>query len=212
MRQKGKFITLEGTEGAGKSTNLQFICEWLDGAGISYCVTREPGGTEIAEQIRALLLAHHNEPLNAMAELLLIFAGRAQHIDQVIEPALAAGKWVVCDRFTDATYAYQGAGRGLGEHYIAKLEDLVQGSLRPDKTLIFDVSTEIGMQRASDRGALDRFESEPVAFFDRVRSAYHQRCAADPKRYELIDASRSLPEVQESVLQVLTTLCQQQGL
>ena len=206
MPQKGKFITLEGTEGAGKSTNLRFICEWLDAANIPYCVTREPGGTQIAEQIRELLLAHHGEPLDAMAELLLIFAGRAQHIARVIKPALSEGKWVVCDRFTDATYAYQGAGRELGGELVERLEVLVQGELRPHKTLIFDVSTEVGMRRASDRGTLDRFESEPLAFFERVREAYHQRAATNPERYALIDASRTLPEVKASVLQILQAL------
>lgn len=201
-----KFITLEGTEGAGKSTNLQYMCEWFDKAGIAYRVTREPGGTEIAEKIRGLLLEHHSEKLSPMAELLLIFAARAQHIEQLIKPTLASGCWVISDRFTDATYAYQGAGRSLGEEKIELLENFVQASLRPDKTIILDVSVEVGMQRISQRGELDRFEKEPVAFFERVRRAYQYRAAEHPERYAVVDASKPLANVQQDISKVLEGL------
>ncbi len=201
-----KFITLEGMEGAGKSTNLLYICEFFDQRKIKYTVTREPGGTEVAELIRELLLTTHSEPIVPMSELLLIFASRAQHIEQVIKPALERGEWVISDRFTDATYAYQGEGRQLGGDKVELLEDLVQQGLRPDMTIILDVPVELSAKRVRSRGDLDRFEQESEDFFGRVRNAYHQRAARDPQRYRVIDASRALPDVQISLQQVLEQL------
>lgn len=200
---RARFITLEGGEGAGKTSNLQFITQCLQEHDIEFVVTREPGGTPLAEDIRALLLRHHEERMCEMTELLLIFAARAQHLDQVIRPALKAGKWVVSDRFTDATYAYQGGGRGLNQQTIASLESLVQGQLRPDLTLILDLPPHIGLERARKRASLDRFEQEKLEFFDRVRDSYRARAAAEPGRCVLIDASRTLDLVQKDVLLAL---------
>lgn len=200
---RGRFITLEGGEGAGKTSNLHAITQWLRERGIDHIVTREPGGTPLAEDIRALLLSHHEERMCEMTELLLIFAARAQHLDQVIRPALNAGKWVVSDRFTDATYAYQGGGRGLNQHTIASLESLVQGALRPDLTVILDLDPLVGLERARKRASLDRFEQEKLEFFDRVRASYCERAAAEPGRCVLIDASRTLDEVQGDVVRAL---------
>jgi dTMP kinase len=202
-RKPGKFITLEGGEGVGKTTNLHYITQILTSHGIDFVVTREPGGTRLAENIRTLLLSEHDEKVTEMTELLLIFAARAQHLANVIHPALAAGKWVVSDRFTDATYAYQGGGRGLNQQTIAQLEQLVQGDLRPDLTLILDLAPEIGLERARKRAALDRFEREKLEFFDRVRSAYRQRAILEPHRCALIDASQSLEMVQVAILNAL---------
>ena len=192
----GKFITLEGGEGVGKSTNLRFITQWLEARGIEYVQTREPGGTPLAEQLRCLLLEKREEPVDPTAELLMVFAARAQHLSQVIKPALASGKWVVCDRFTDATYAYQGGGRGLDRALIAELEQTVQGDLRPDRVLLLDLDPEIGLQRAAATGEADRFESEQAEFFRKVRSAYRERANLAPERYAVIDASQPLLEVQ----------------
>ena len=192
----GLFITLEGPEGAGKSTNREYLAERLRNAGIDVVLTREPGGTPLAERIRELLLAPSAEAMCADTELLLVFAARAQHLAEVIRPALARGAVVLCDRFTDATYAYQGGGRGLSQERIASLETFVQGSLRPDLTLIFDLPIEVGMARASARGRLDRFEQEGRTFFDAVRSTYLKRAEAEPARYRLVDAARSLENVQ----------------
>ena len=203
---RGKFITLEGTEGAGKSTNLTFICEWLDAQGIAYVVTREPGGTDIGEKIRSVLLDSDNAGLVPMAELLLIFAARAQHLAEKICPALETGVWVVSDRFTDATYAYQGVARGLGDEVVGKLETLVQGDLRPDKTIVLDVPVDVGIERMIARGKLDRFEVEKSDFFERVRSTYLHRASLSPERYAVVDASKSLDEVTESVQSVLESL------
>lgn len=203
----GRFITLEGGEGVGKSTNLQFIKQLLEDRDIPFVVTREPGGTAIAEKIRGILLEHQEERLSEQAELLLMFAARAQHIQQVILPALQGGQWVVCDRFTDATYAYQGGGRNMDLHTIAWLENTVQGPLRPDLTFVFDAPIEIGMQRAKHRGELDRFETEQLAFFERVRQAYLQRAATDLQRYKIIDASLPLHEVQQQLRSELAGLC-----
>lgn len=200
---QGKFITLEGGEGVGKSTNLRFITQWLDEQGISYIQTREPGGTPLAEQLRSLLLEKRDERVDPTAELLMVFAARAQHLNQVIKPALAQGKWVVCDRFTDATYAYQGGGRGLDWALIAQLEQTVQGDLRPDCVLLLDVDPEIGLQRAASTGAADRFESEQMDFFRKVRAAYRKRAEGNPECYQLIDASVSLEEVQQSLAAAL---------
>jgi len=196
---RGKFITIEGGEGVGKTTNIAFIESWLEGQGINYVATREPGGTPVAEKVRALLLDHHEESIDSTAELLLIFAARAQHLNTVIIPALEAGIWVLCDRFTDATYAYQGGGRELGMEKVAVLEEFVQGALRPDLTLILDVDPEIGMQRAQRRGELDRFESEQMAFFKKIRATYLELARRDAGRYSVIDASQPLDAVQRAI-------------
>lgn len=195
----GLFITLEGPEGAGKSTNRDYLALQLRAAGLDVVLTREPGGTPLAERIREVLLAPSDEPMNADAELLLMFAARAQHIARVIRPALQRGAVVLCDRFTDATYAYQGGGRGLAVERIATLERFVQGDLQPDLTLVFDLPIEVGLARASARGRLDRFEQEGRAFFDAVRSAYLARAATDTQRYRIVDASQSLVEVQQAL-------------
>ena len=202
---RGKFITIEGTEGVGKTTNMAFIEGWLEAKKLPYISTREPGGTPLAEQVRELLLAPRAELVCSASELLLMFAGRAQHIDQVIEPALAEGRWILCDRFTDATYAYQGAGRKMGSDLIAELEILVQGSLRPDLTLILDIPVDIGLKRASARSDPDRFELEQVEFFERVRRGYLGIAEQDPDRCKLIDASQSLEQVQSQIANVLET-------
>lgn len=203
MAKRGKFITLEGGEGVGKSTNLSFIKSYLKEKGVSLVVTREPGGTPLAESIRELVLAKRDEKMHALTELLLVFAARAQHLNEIIIPALERGDWVLCDRFTDATYAYQGGGRNLSGHYISELENLVQGQLRPDLTLLLDVDIETGMERALQRAELDRFESEQRAFFERVREAYLKLAAESPQRFRVIDASPELPQVQQSIRQSL---------
>lgn len=202
----GLFITLEGPEGAGKSTNREYLAERLRAAGINVVLTREPGGTPLAERVRELLLAPSDEAMCADTELLLVFAARAQHLDQVIRPALARGAVVLCDRFTDATYAYQGGGRGLSQERIGALETFVQGALRPDFTLVFDLPIEVGMARASARGRLDRFEQEGRTFFDAVRSTYLKRVQAAPKRYRLVDAAQSLENVQRQLDALLPLL------
>ena len=203
---RGKFLTIEGTEGVGKSTNLAFARDWLHAQGLDVVVTREPGGTPLAEEIRSLLLAKRDEPVDETAELLLVFAARAQHIAQVIQPALARGTWVLSDRFTDATYAYQGGGRGLNTETIAQLEHVVQGNLRPDLTLILDIDVELGLNRARERGELDRFESETIAFFERVRSAYRARAEKTPSRYALVNAGQDLAAVQADIGSILNSL------
>ena len=196
----GLFITLEGPEGAGKSTNREFLAAQLRAAGLEVQLTREPGGTPLAERIRELLLAPSDEAMAVDTELLLMFAARAQHLEQVIRPALKRGAIVLCDRFTDATYAYQGGGRGVPLARIAELETFVQGALRPDLTLVFDLPVEVGLARAAARGQLDRFEREGQGFFEAVRQAYLARAKADPRRYEVIDASQSLADVQARLL------------
>jgi dTMP kinase len=201
----GKFITLEGGEGVGKSTNLQFIRQFLEQRQIEVTVTREPGGTAVAEKIRSILLAQHEEPISAQAELLLVFAARAQHVQQVILPALQRGHWVLSDRFTDATYAYQGGGRNMDMQTIAWLETMVQGDLRPDLTLVLDAPVGIGLQRAKHRGALDRFESEQRSFFERVRQTYLQRASLN-ERYTIVDASLPLSEVRAQIALALEGL------
>lgn len=195
----GLFITLEGPEGAGKSTNREYLAERLRDQGIEVVLSREPGGTPLAERIRELLLAPSDEIMDSDTELLLVFAARAQHLAQVIRPALARGAVVLCDRFTDATYAYQGGGRGLSEARIAELERFVQGELRPNLTLVFDLPVEIGLSRAAARGRLDRFEQEGRAFFDAVRHTYLQRAQAAPARYRVLDAAQSLEAVQRAI-------------
>lgn len=203
---QAKFITLEGMEGAGKSTNLAYIRDYLEAHDIDFLVTREPGGTEVAEKIRQILLAEHEESVEGMTELLLIFAARAQHLAKVILPALAEGKWVLCDRFTDATYAYQGGARALGFDKVEALESLVQQGLQPDLTLVLDVPLETSLQRVRARGELDRFEKESDKFFRTVRDAYLSRAASDESRYRVIDASTSLEQVQQQVKAVLDHL------
>lgn len=203
-----KFITIEGGEGAGKSTNIQFIVDYLQAAGKELVVTREPGGTKLGEQLREILLNPENKEMDFRTELLLMFAARAQHIAEVIRPALDAGKWVVCDRFTDATYAYQGAGRAMGEENIAVLEQWVQGDLRPDHTFLFDVPVELGLQRVNLRADQDRFEQEKLKFFDNVRQAYLARAEAEPQRFLVIDASQELNQVQQDLKAVLEKVCQ----
>ncbi|CAH0277188.1 dTMP kinase [Pseudomonas sp. PA-7-1E] len=202
----GLFITLEGPEGAGKSTNRDYLAERLRAQGIEVVLTREPGGTPLAERIRDVLLTPGDEPMNPDTELLLVFAARAQHLAEVIRPALARGAVVICDRFTDSTYAYQGGGRGLSMERITTLETFVQGDLRPDLTLLFDLPVEVGMARASARGRLDRFELEGQAFFDAVRSAFLQRAKAEPTRYYLLDAAQPLSQVQQAIDALLPTL------
>ncbi len=202
-----KFITIEGMEGAGKSTNLNYVIDFFQQRGIDFITTREPGGTEISEKIRHLLLEHHAETLAPLAELLLIFAARAQHIEKVIRPALAADQWVICDRFTDATYAYQGEGRELGGEKVEILERFVQQDLQPDLTIILDVPVELSAARVLSRGGeRDRFELEGGDFFQRVRDAYHQRVELVPERYELIDASQPLVKVQAELHNILEKL------
>jgi dTMP kinase len=196
MSARGLFITLEGGEGVGKSTNMTFLKNILVDSNIELVITREPGGTLFGEAIRELLLQVRQEPVEAMAELLLIFAARAQHIREVIEPAIAAGKWVLCDRFTDATYAYQCGGRGVDEDVVRHLESLVQGELRPDFTLLFDAPITVGMARARGRGELDRFEQETLAFFERVRASYLEQAKNSSGRYRVINAALTLEEVQ----------------
>ncbi|MFV9683807.1 dTMP kinase [Pseudomonas sp. NY15367] len=202
----GLFITLEGPEGAGKSTNREYLAERLREQGIDVLLTREPGGTPLAERIRELLLDPSDEPMAADTELLLVFAARAQHLQQVIRPALAKGSVVLCDRFTDATYAYQGGGRGLSVERIAQLEHFVQGELRPDLTLIFDLPVEVGLARAAARGRLDRFEQEGRGFFEAVRQAYLQRAEQAPQRYRVLDAGQSLAQVQADIDALLPSL------
>lgn len=204
-----KFITIEGAEGVGKSTNLGHLQTFFIQREIPHLVTREPGGTVLGERIRDLLLSVSDESLNATAELLLVFAARAQHIEKVIKPALEKGVWVLCDRFTDATFAYQGAGRGIDSAIIDSLQHLVQGSLRPDLTLILDLDPVVGMQRADKRGALDRFEQEQVAFFQRVRAGYLRIAHDEPMRCAVIDAAQPLEHVQAALVK---TLCERLNL
>lgn len=199
MTQRGRFITFEGTEGVGKSTQLRTAADTLAALGVEFIVTREPGGTPMAEVIRELLLAPRDEPVNDTTELLLMFAARAQHLHTRILPELKAGRWVLCDRFTDATFAYQGGGRGVPAERIALLEDLVQGDVRPDQVILLDAPVETGMTRARHRGDLDRFEQEALAFFERIRATYLQRASADPERYQIVDAARPLEVVTEDV-------------
>ena len=208
-QKPGLFIVLEGGEGVGKSTNMAFIQQYLQQQQITFTASREPGGTPFAEQIRELILAKQEESVDATAELLLVFAARAQHLAQKIQPTLAAGQWLVCDRFTDATYAYQGGGRQLSKQLIAELEQMVQGDLRPDKVIVLDAPIEVGRARAANRAELDRLESEQDAFHQRVRAAYLERAAARPDHYAVIDATQPLVQVQEDISSVLDQLIQQ---
>ena len=194
-----RFITIEGGEGAGKSTAQQFLASKLISMGLSVTLTREPGGTPLAEELRQTLLNPHGEVPVEMAELLLLFAARAQHIANVIKPALDRGEWVLCDRFTDATYAYQGGARGMSLEVITQLEEMVQGALQPHQVILLDLPPEVGLERARARGELDRFEREPMAFYERVRSGYLERVRAMPGRYTVIDASQDLQGVEEQL-------------
>lgn len=207
----GCLITVEGIEGVGKTTNINWICECLARQGIPYSQSREPGGTALAEDIRELLLSPRDEAMSDMTELLLVFAARAQHLHQLIRPALARGEWVVCDRFTDATYAYQGGGRGLDMSVIAMLETLVQQELRPDLTLILDIEPAQGLARAHQRGAPDRFEQEAISFFTRVRQTYLARAQAAPDRYLIVDAGQPLSDVQAQISAGLERFCQRRS-
>ena len=195
----GKFITIEGIEGAGKTTCIQVVTEVTERQGISAIHTREPGGTDLGEDLRNLLLGHKHTGMSDDAELLMMFAARAQHIAQKIKPALDVGKWVLCDRFTDATYAYQGYGRGIPLQKISDLENWVQGALRPDLTLLMDLPVEVGMERAGKRSAPDRFESEAWDFFERIRKGYLSIAAEQPSRVKVIDASQDLANVQAQI-------------
>ncbi len=199
MMKKARFITLEGGEGVGKTTNMDFIAGLLAEKGIAVVKTREPGGTRLAEKIRQLLLDNQDEAVEPNAELLLMFAARAQHLEHVIKPALARGDWVLCDRFTDATYAYQGGGRGMSMATIAWLEQLVQGDLRPDLTLLLDAPVQTGMMRARQRSAPDRFEQEKQVFFEKVRQSYLMLAERHRQRFVVIDASQPLVEVQQAI-------------
>lgn len=195
----GKFITVEGGEGVGKSTNIRHLTGLIRERGHAVRETREPGGTPLAERIRGLLLEHGEEPLPDLAELLLFFAARTLNIENCIRPALAAGDWVVCDRFTDASRAYQGCGRGLKLERIEALAGWVHGDLQPDLTILLDAPPALGMQRAGQRGAADRLESEQASFYARVRDGYLALAAAEPERFAVIDASRPLAEVQTAI-------------
>ena len=206
---RGRFITLEGTEGVGKTTNLEHVSVLVGDAGYPVVTTREPGGTPLAEDIRNLLIAVREETIDPMTELLLMFAARAQHIEAVIEPALANGSWVVCDRFTDASYAYQGGGRGVDVKAIEGLEDLVQGDLRPDLTLYLDVPIEVAAARIAGRDH-DRFEREQGVFFTNVRNAYLARTRAS-ERMRLIDASSNLETVKKAITVVVADFIQAQS-
>jgi len=201
--KRGLFITIEGGEGVGKSTNIEFIQQVLAGESIESIVTREPGGTPLAEEIREVLIKNREEKVVSETELLLMFAARAQHLHQKILPALEQGMYVISDRFTDATYAYQSGGRGVPDEKVALLETFVQGDIRPDLTLLLDAPIEIGMARAKNRGALDRFEEEQAEFFNNVRNNYLRRAKAEPKRFKIIDATQSLEVVQADIAKVL---------
>jgi dTMP kinase len=201
-----KFITLEGVEGAGKSTAIGVICNFLKKNNVDYVLTREPGGTEIADAIRDVLLKHYSEDMCAQTELLLMFASRAQHIQRVIKPALARGQWVVSDRFTDASFAYQGGGRQIPRADIESMQHLVQADLLPDRTFLLDLPVEIGLERIASRGEKDRIEREEIDFFERVRQAYHDCVSLDPKRYRVIDASQSEQGVAEDIHKQLAAL------
>ena len=200
---RGKFITIEGPEGAGKSTQIGFLETTLMDRGLEVVCTREPGGPRVAEAVRTVLLDPESRPMSIDAETLLMFAARADHLEQVIEPALKTGHWVLCDRFTDATYAYQGGGRGVSVDQIGALEQWVQGEFRPDLCIVLDLDVETGLARARRRGAAERFEREQLDFFRRVRQTYLDRAAAAPERYAVVDASVSVQDVSMQLFKVL---------
>jgi len=205
----GRFITLEGIEGAGKSTVARFAVEWLSSRGIKVCLTREPGGTPLAERVRGLVLDRQGEPITPVTETLLMFAARGLHVENLIRPALARGEWVVCDRFTDATRAYQGAGRGVSAELIEQLASHVQRGLQPDCTLLLDLPVSVGLERVRRRSGptpTDRFEEEPAKFFERVREAYLALARAEHRRIRVVNADAELADVQRQVSQVLESL------
>ena len=195
----GKFITVEGIEGVGKTTNINFIRNLFLKHDKDVVVTREPGGTPLGEQIRELLLGHKHDGMADSTELLLMFSARAEHLDKVIKPNVNAGRWVLCDRFTDATYAYQGGGRGIDVDRIAQLEQWVQGDLRPNLTILLDAPVELALDRAGKRSAPDRFEKEHQDFFERVRDMYHKLAQKQPERYLIIDTAPDLETVQNTL-------------
>jgi len=203
---RARFVTFEGLEGAGKSTHIEAARAFLAAADRRTVVTREPGGTPLGERVRGLLLDPEGPAVDPRAEALLVFAARADHLAGVIRPALARGEWVLCDRFTDATYAYQGGGRGLDDRDIACLERWVQGALRPDRVLLLDLPGEEGLARASGRSRRDRFEREALEFFARARAKYLERARAEPERYRVIDARAPLEAVRARVLEALGEL------
>jgi len=212
MPRPGRFITIEGSEGAGKSTNIDFIRNELVSRSIQVVETREPGGTPLGEDIRKLLLDHRHDGMANNTELLLIFAARSEHLDQVIRPALERGQWVLCDRFTDASYAYQGGGRGIALERIGDLEQWVQQDLQPDLTLLLDIPVAEGLERTRKRSeGPDRFERQQLDFFERVRQCYLERAQRYP-RFALIDARRPLEQVQEQIRDVLTRFIERTGL
>jgi len=204
---RGKFITLEGIDGAGKSTHLEWLADFWRARGHDLVVTREPGGTALGEQLRKLLL-DSKKPMHAETETLLLFAARREHIHQVILPNLEAGQWVLCDRFTDATFAYQGGGRGVAWHRLEALEHWVQGDLEPDLTLYFDIAPTVARQRIATIKQLDRFEQEPDEFFRHVRDAYLLRVHNAPQRIHIIDAERSMEEIMRELTVIAELLCQ----
>jgi len=206
VADRGRFITVEGIEGAGKSTQMAVIGKFLGQQGIRVVVTREPGGTPLSEAVRELLLDPDNRGMSADTEWLLVFAARAEHLHKVIRPALESGDWVLSDRFTDATFAYQGGGRGIAAARIAVLEEWVQDDLRPDLTLLLDVPVEAGMARIAGRGQPDRFEREDRDFFQRIRASYLQRAAAEPRRFRRIDAGAPVEQVSRGVLDAVGAL------
>ena len=205
-QSKGLFITFEGVEGAGKTTNIEYIAEKIKAAGHDILLTREPGGTELGEAIRELLISKEYPEMHVDTELLLMFEARSEHLHKKILPAINAGKWVLCDRFTDATYAYQGGGRGISENTISTLETLVQGSLKPDYTFLFDLNAEIGLARAKSRGETDRFEQQHIDFFNRVRSKYLSMAESEKDRYWIVNAEQDLATVQNQITQLLTEI------
>lgn len=196
----GKFITLEGVDGAGKSTHLTWLAQHLREHGHTVLVTREPGGTPLGEKLRDILL---NQPMHLETEALLMFAARREHLDKVIQPALAQGNWVISDRFTDASFAYQGGGRGLSEEKLQELERWVQGDLQPDLTLLFDVPVEVSRRRLANNATLDRFEQEQQEFFQRVRDSYLRRAGRFPQRFRVIDATLGLGDIQNVLSETL---------
>ena len=204
--RRGLFITFEGTDGLGKSTNLSYFSDLAQKQGISVEISREPGGTPLGEEIRKMLIDSSVESMNSMTELLLILAARASHIKSKIQPALTAGKWFLCDRFSDATYAYQGGGRKIDKHVIMQLEKLTNAGLTPDFTFLFDAPPEVGLSRASNRGKPDRFEKEGIDFYRRVRSAYLELVQKNPEHRLLIDATQSIPSIQKILVKQFNLL------
>ncbi len=208
--RQGRFITVEGIEGGGKTTNIPFIRELLETAGAEVVLTREPGGTALGEEVRGLLLDHRHDGMAAETELLLMFAARAEHLARVIRPALAAGRFVLCDRFTDATFAYQGGGRGLPLERVEALARWTHPDVQPSLTLLFDMPVEAGLARANRRAAADRFEREELAFFERVRATYLELARREPGRWRIINAAQSLADVQQQITEALAPWLQRE--